>query len=327
MGCKKLIGVDINADAIEICDQNMKLNEINNYELYNSKVQDLNLDKVDVVVCNPPYFKNGKVNVNTCLANARHEEELTLGELIFHSKRLLKDNGKLMLVYKSCDVIEVIKLMDEYKFGVNRIQFVYDSNKDNSTCVLIEGIKNKNKYKKAVRNYKYNNEKIIHKWNNEFNNRNKKFSIIIPNYNKAPYIKECLDSVMNQTFKNYEVIFIDDCSTDNSLEIANSYKNVTVLKTKRNSQAGGARNLGMKKAKGEYIVFLDSDDYFTDKYSLEKLVNHITDEDLIFINYTKNNFGIITEMREPKTSMAKKIETTKNLGCPTKVFKRKLIKE
>ena len=115
---------------------------------------------------------------------------------------------------------------------------------------------------------------------------------------------------MNQTFKNYEVIFIDDCSTDNSLEIASSYKNVQVLKTKHNSQAGGARNLGMKKAKGEYIVFLDSDDYFTDKYSLEKLVNHITDEDLVFINYTKNNFGIISEMREPKTSMAKKIETT-----------------
>ena len=188
-------------------------------------------------------------------------------------------------------------------------------------------IKNKNKYKRAVKNYKYNNDKIITKWNNVFNNKNIKFSIIIPNYNKAPYIKECLDSVMNQTFKNYEVIFIDDCSTDNSLEIASSYKNVQVLKTKHNSQAGGARNLGMKKAKGEYIVFLDSDDYFTDKYSLEKLVNHITDEDLVFINYTKNNFGIISEMREPKTSMAKKIETTKNLGCPTKVFKRKLIKD
>ena len=132
---------------------------------------------------------------------------------------------------------------------------------------------------------------------------------------------------MNQTYRNFEVIFIDDCSTDNSLEIASSFKNITILKTKKNIQAGGARNLGLKKAKGEYIIFLDSDDYLTDKYSLEKLVNHITDEDLIFLNYTKNNFGIISEMKEPRTSMAKKIETTKNLGCPTKCFKRKLIKD
>ena len=198
-----------------------------------------------------------------------------------------------------------------------------DSYKDR----IEEIVKCKNKYKKAVKNYKYNNDKIINKWNNVFNNKNKKFSIIIPNYNKAQYIKECLDSVMNQTFKNYEVIFIDDCSSDSSLQIASEYKDITILKTKKRSQAGGARNLGLKKAKGEYIVFLDSDDYFTDKYSLERLANHITDEDLVFINYTKNNFGIISEIIEPKTSLAKKIETTKNLGCPTKCFKRKLIKD
>ena len=190
-----------------------------------------------------------------------------------------------------------------------------------------EIVKYKNKYKRSVKNYKYNNDKIIYKWDNVLNNRNPKLSIIIPNYNKEQYIKDCLDSVTKQTFKNYEVLFIDDCSTDNSLTIASSYNNINIFKTKERLQAGGARNIGLKKAKGEYIVFLDSDDYLTDKYALEKLVNHITDEDLIFINYTKNNFGIISEIKEPKTSLTKKIETTKNLGCPTKVFKRKLIKD
>ena len=190
-----------------------------------------------------------------------------------------------------------------------------------------EIVKKKNKYKRAVRNYKYNNEKILHKWNNVLMNKNKKFSIIIPNFNKAQYIKDCLDSVINQSFKNYEIIFVDDCSTDNSIEIASSYKNVNVYKTKQRSQAGGARNLGIKKAKGEYIVFLDSDDYLSNNFVLENLVNHITNEDIIFLNYTKNNFGIISEVIEPKTNIAKKIESTKNLGCPTKCFKRKLIKD
>lgn len=59
-----------------------------------------------------------------------------------------------------------------------------------------------------------------------------KFSIIIPNYNKEPYIKECLDSVFKQNFKDYEVIFIDDASTDNSLDIIKNYP-VKILKIGR----------------------------------------------------------------------------------------------
>lgn len=143
LGCKQLIGVDINTRALELCKENLELNKISNFVLYNCKVQDLKLEKVDVVVCNPPYFKNGIVNRNNDLANARHEGELTLSELIEHSNRLLKNNGKLMIVYKSCDVVDIVKEMDKNKFGVTRVQFIYDINKDNSTCVLVEAIKNR----------------------------------------------------------------------------------------------------------------------------------------------------------------------------------------
>ena len=60
--CSKLIGVDINSEAIDLCEENMNLNNINNYELHKCKVQELNINKVDAIVCNPPYFKQGRVN-------------------------------------------------------------------------------------------------------------------------------------------------------------------------------------------------------------------------------------------------------------------------
>ena len=151
----------------------------------------------------------------------------------------------------------------------------------------------------------------------------KKFSIIIPNYNKEQYIEETLNSIFNQTYKNYEVIVIDDASTDNSLEIINKY-DVKLFHTTR-KMAGGARNVGLDHATGDYILFLDSDDYFTSLTVLEKLAQQITDEDLIFLNYHKDKFGEVVLMEEKNESLEEKIESTTNLGCPTKCFKRTLL--
>ena len=151
-----------------------------------------------------------------------------------------------------------------------------------------------------------------------------KFTIIIPNYNKEEYLDECLTSVYNQTYKNYEVIVIDDGSTDNSLEIIKKYNPDKLLHTNQ-LQAGGTRNAGIKVATGEYIIFLDSDDYLTDNQVLENLANTINDEDLIFLNFTKDKFGSIEEIIEPHTTLEEKIESTNILGCPTKVFKKTLI--
>ena len=139
-----------------------------------------------------------------------------------------------------------------------------------------------------------------------------KFSIIIPNYNKEPYIKECLDSVFKQTFKDYEVIFIDDASTDASLDIVKNYP-VKILKTPH-LQAGGARNLGLEVAIGEYIVFLDSDDYLCEN-ALENLNNLIIDEDIIILNYIKNENGNLTLKKEPYKTLKNLIE---NLKFPIK---------
>lgn len=94
-----------------------------------------------------------------------------------------------------------------------------------------------------------------------------KVSIIIPVYNVAPYIKRCLDSVVAQTFQDIECILVDDCGTDNSVEIAQQFiKNYhgkiqfRVIHHKINIGLSGARNTGIQEATGEWLYFLDSDD-------------------------------------------------------------------
>lgn len=85
-----------------------------------------------------------------------------------------------------------------------------------------------------------------------------KFSIVIPVYNVEDYIKECLDSIMNQTFKDYEVIVVNDGTKDNSMDIVKKYKVKTI--NQENGGLSAARNNGAKHAKGEYLLFIDSDD-------------------------------------------------------------------
>lgn len=92
-----------------------------------------------------------------------------------------------------------------------------------------------------------------------------KVSVIIPVYNVEDYLRQCLDSIINQTLKDIEIICVDDGSTDSSLQILHEYKikdsRVKVM-TQKNQHAGVARNAGMQVARGEYFVFLDADDFF-----------------------------------------------------------------
>lgn len=101
-----------------------------------------------------------------------------------------------------------------------------------------------------------------------------KVSVIIPVYNAEEYLKVCLDSVINQTLKDIEIICIDDGSTDNSLAILKEYAkkdNRFIILTQNNEFAGAARNKGLDAANGEYIYFMDSDDYLSDKNVLKSL--------------------------------------------------------
>lgn len=99
-----------------------------------------------------------------------------------------------------------------------------------------------------------------------------KFSIIIPVYNVERYIGKCLESVKNQTFKDYEVIIVNDGTQDNSMKIAEKYP-FTII-NQENQGLSVARNRGVKEATGDYLIFLDSDDYW-EKSLLKELSESI----------------------------------------------------
>lgn len=104
-----------------------------------------------------------------------------------------------------------------------------------------------------------------------------KISVIVPVYNVEKYLKRCIDSILNQTYKNLEIILIDDGSTDNSLEICEIYKKKDeriILIHKKNSGLGLTRNVGMENSTGKYIMFVDSDDYL-DTNMIENLYNDL----------------------------------------------------
>ena len=134
-----------------------------------------------------------------------------------------------------------------------------------------------------------------------------KVSVIIPVYNVEKYLKKCLDSIINQTLKDIEIICINDGSTDSSLDILNDYakkdKRFKIF-SQKNQGLGAARNAGLLLAKGDYIYFIDSDDYIS-TYCLEKLYNNAlsNDSDLVInkigrftnegeINYSHPGFDL-----------------------------------
>ncbi len=117
------------------------------------------------------------------------------------------------------------------------------------------------------------------------------FSIIIPVYNVEKYLNQCVDSVLVQDFTDYEIILVDDGSTDNSPTICDKYaEKYTQIKVihKTNGGLSDARNFGIKKAQGDYLIFLDSDDFWVGKRILLEINDLIKekDPDLIITGYT-----------------------------------------
>mgnify|MGYP002768677544 FL=1 len=115
-------------------------------------------------------------------------------------------------------------------------------------------------------------------------------SVIIPSYNREKTIKRAVESVLNQTYKDIEVIVVDDCSSDKTIEILTSIKDkrFSYYKLDKNSGACVARNLGIEKAKGDYIAFQDSDDeWLSDKLEKQMKAFDNKDIDVVFCPFNK----------------------------------------
>ena len=117
-----------------------------------------------------------------------------------------------------------------------------------------------------------------------------RFTVAISAYNIENYVKRAIDSVLNQTFKNYELLVIDDCSTDSTMEVIKQVvgQNAKILQTKKNSgTAAASRNIAIENAQGEYLLFLDGDDELYSNETLKEIDEHIKENkyDIIYLGY------------------------------------------
>lgn len=108
-------------------------------------------------------------------------------------------------------------------------------------------------------------------------------SVIVPFYNSEKYIKQCIESILHQSYNNLELILVNDCSTDASFKIckkiSESDKRIKIINLEKNLGVSNARNIGIKNASGKFIIFVDSDDTISDNF-LEKLIKKSDEKNL-----------------------------------------------
>lgn len=139
---------------------------------------------------------------------------------------------------------------------------------------------------------------------------NKRISIIVPVYNCERYLEECIDSLLNQKYNNYEIILIDDGSTDNSKKICEKYakKNQNIkFYSKKNGGVSNTRNYGIDKSTGDFICFVDSDDIVTSNFLID-FIENIKDSDTVMCSMKKFNNNDIPNR------CVRNNETKKNVG-------------
>lgn len=158
-------------------------------------------------------------------------------------------------------------------------------------------------------------------------------SIVTPNYNCEKYISETINSVLNQTYKNWEMIIVDDCSSDNSIKIIEDYikkdSRIKLIKMKKNSGAALCRNKAIEVSNGKYLAYLDSDDLWLEK-KLEKQISYMEKEN---VDFTYSEYSHIDENGDSlnlKVKIPEKLSYLKMLfhcftGCLTVVYNQEKI--
>ena len=254
-------------------------------------------------------------------------------ELHSLEKRYSAENDKMK-------IINALKI-DKYTWNYNRLNLQGQEEFRPTYVKEVQTIFENNMYeKKIVTSYAENVCKGILE-----EAARPKVSVIIPVYNAENYLKECIDSVINQTFQDLEIICVDDCSTDNSLKILKEYavqdNRLKVIALEQNIKQGGARNRALDIAKGKYIMFVDSDDYLAldavEKFYYAMIKN---DVDVVIgslnnFNTDKNTEGLFLEMKRYANATKKdegKYDISQNfngyrVGPVAKLYKKALIEQ
>ena len=165
------------------------------------------------------------------------------------------------------------------------------------------------------------------------------FSIIVPVYNVEKYLSECIDSILCQTFTDFELILVDDGSKDESGKICDQYAekdNRIKVIHKENGGQSSARNCGVEESSGKYIVFLDSDDFISEDTFLQEIKDKSADNDVVVYGYRKYyDDNRVKEVPQPTVTTTEKNEFSRQLvvgdafycSCWSKSIKASLLKD
>lgn len=160
----------------------------------------------------------------------------------------------------------------------------------------------------------------------------KRFSVIISAYNIEKYIKRAIDSVLEQTYTNYELIVVNDCSKDSTLERIQEYNNsqIVIINNEKNRGLGAVRNIGIERATGEYIVHLDGDDTLFEETTLEKIDELIGEDrpDIVYLGFKDvggyNKVHLSTAENSTKEA---RLTCDINFSVPSKCWRREFLQE
>lgn len=147
-----IIGVEIQKEIYDLAMQSVEINNLQDrISLINMDARNItsefNTDSFDLITCNPPYFKyveSSNINNNSVKSIARHEISITLEDIIKIGRKLLKNNGSLVIVHRTDRISEIIKLMEDNNLAPKRMRFIYPKTRENSNLVLIDARKNGN---------------------------------------------------------------------------------------------------------------------------------------------------------------------------------------
>lgn len=157
-------------------------------------------------------------------------------------------------------------------------------------------------------------------------------TVVMPNYNGHRFVEQAIDSVLAQTYHNFELVVVDDCSKDDSLQLINQKaqndSRIRIIALEKNSGVANARNVGIKAAKGEYIALLDNDDLWTEDKLERQVVIAERGADIVYCSYNfidEQNNEIKKPFIVPKQTNFNKMLASSVIGCSTSLIKTELM--